>query len=68
MKPVEAVLEALEIIDRQDTARASQAYALTGGAITSHVGGARGGSGAGGSPVGDLRWRARPDISPGRRP
>ncbi|MEW2028920.1 radical SAM protein [Streptomyces roseifaciens] len=39
VKPVEEVLEALEIIDRYDTARASQAYTLTGGAITSKVAG-----------------------------
>lgn len=39
VKPVEEVLEALELIDRHDTGRASQAYTLTGGAITSQVGG-----------------------------
>ncbi|MBW1604274.1 radical SAM protein [Streptomyces sp. JJ66] len=39
VKPVEEVLEALDIIDKHDTARASTAYTLTGGSITSHVGG-----------------------------
>ncbi|MBB5937291.1 radical SAM protein [Streptomyces zagrosensis] len=39
VKPVEEVLEALEIIDRYDTTHASQAYTLTGGSITSHIGG-----------------------------
>lgn len=39
VKPVDEVLEALEIIDRHDTARASTAYTLTGGAVTSRVGG-----------------------------
>ncbi|GAB3960190.1 hypothetical protein GCM10027614_81400 [Micromonospora vulcania] len=39
VKPVDEVLEALEIIDRHDTDRASRAYTLTGGSITSHVGG-----------------------------
>ncbi|EFL28576.1 radical SAM family Fe-S protein [Streptomyces himastatinicus ATCC 53653] len=39
VKPVEEVLEALEIIDRHDTAGASKAYTLTGGSITSQVGG-----------------------------
>ncbi|MFJ8580983.1 radical SAM protein [Micromonospora sp. NPDC093277] len=37
VKPVDEVLEALAIIDRYDTARASQAYTLTGGSITSKV-------------------------------
>ncbi|MDI3343229.1 radical SAM protein [Streptomyces albidoflavus] len=37
VKPVEEVLEALEIIDKYDTARASTAYTLTGGSITSQV-------------------------------
>jgi hypothetical protein len=39
VKPVDEVLEALEIIDRYDTARASQAYTLTGGSVTSKVDG-----------------------------
>lgn len=39
VKPVDEVLEALEIIDRHDTARTSTAYTLTGGAITSKVAG-----------------------------
>jgi len=39
VKPVEEVLEAMEIIDRYDTAGASQAYTLTGGSITSKVDG-----------------------------
>ncbi|GAA2466415.1 radical SAM protein [Winogradskya humida] len=39
VKPVDEILEALEIIDKYDTAKASQAYTLTGGSITSHVGG-----------------------------
>ncbi|MDP5315894.1 MULTISPECIES: radical SAM protein [Streptomyces] len=39
VKPVEEVLEALAIIDRYDTAKTSTAYTLTGGAITSHIGG-----------------------------
>ncbi|WP_330463768.1 radical SAM protein [Micromonospora zamorensis] len=39
VKPVDEVLEALEIIDRYDTDRASQAYTLTGGSITSQVDG-----------------------------
>ncbi|WP_371095789.1 radical SAM protein [Streptomyces sanglieri] len=39
VKPVEEVLEALEIIDRHDVAGTSTAYTLTGGAITSRVGG-----------------------------
>ncbi|MFJ3705214.1 MULTISPECIES: radical SAM protein [Streptomyces] len=37
VKDVEEVLEALEIIDRHDTARTTTAYTLTGGAITSHI-------------------------------
>ena len=44
VKPVEDVLEALALIDRYDTAKASQAYTLTGGSVTSTVDGlARGG-------------------------
>jgi hypothetical protein len=39
VKPVEDVLEALAIVDRHDTARASQAYTLTGGSVTSTVDG-----------------------------
>lgn len=39
VKPVEDVLEALAIIDKYDTARASQAYTLTGGSVTSKVDG-----------------------------
>ncbi|MQY13723.1 hypothetical protein SRB5_38740 [Streptomyces sp. RB5] len=39
VKPSDEILEALQIIDRYDTARTSTAYTLTGGAITSHVGG-----------------------------
>jgi hypothetical protein len=39
VKPVEDVLEALELIDRYDTAGASKAYTLTGGSITSTVDG-----------------------------
>jgi hypothetical protein len=39
VKPVDEVLEALAIIDRYDTARASQAYTLTGGSVTSKVDG-----------------------------
>ncbi len=41
VKPVEEVLEALEIIDRFDTAGASHAYTLTGGSVTSQVDGLR---------------------------
>ena len=41
VKPVEDVLEALELIDRYDTAKASQAYTLTGGSVTSTVDGLR---------------------------
>jgi len=37
VKPVEDVLEALELIDRYDTAKASHAYTLTGGSVTSTV-------------------------------
>jgi hypothetical protein len=37
VKPVEEVLEALEIINRYDTARTSTAYTLTGGSVTSKV-------------------------------
>jgi len=39
VKPVEDVLEALELIDRYDTQRASRAYTLTGGSVTSTVDG-----------------------------
>ncbi len=39
VKDVEEVLEALEIIDRYDTQKASTAYTLTGGAITKTVAG-----------------------------
>jgi hypothetical protein len=39
IKPVEDVLAALELIDRYDTERASQAYTLTGGSVTSTVDG-----------------------------
>jgi hypothetical protein len=39
VKPVEDVLEALEIIDRHDTGRTSKAYTLTGGSVTSTVDG-----------------------------
>ncbi|MET7750781.1 radical SAM protein [Micromonospora sp. NPDC005367] len=39
VKPVDEVLEALAIIDKYDTARASKAYTLTGGSITSKVDG-----------------------------
>jgi hypothetical protein len=39
VKPVEDVLEALTLIDRYDTAKASHAYTLTGGSITSTVDG-----------------------------
>jgi hypothetical protein len=37
IKPVEDVLEALAIIDEHDTERASHAYTLTGGSVTSRV-------------------------------
>ncbi len=39
IKPVEDVLEALAIIDEHDGARASHAYTLTGGSVTSRVDG-----------------------------
>jgi hypothetical protein len=39
VKPVDEVLEALAIIDKYDTAKASHAYTLTGGSITSKVDG-----------------------------
>lgn len=39
VKPVDEVLEAMEIIDRYDTAGASRAYTLTGGSVTSKVDG-----------------------------
>src|SRR6266508_4131102 len=39
IKPVGDVLEALALIDRYDTAKASKAYTLTGGSVTSTVGG-----------------------------
>lgn len=39
IKPVEEVLEALEIIDRYDAAGTSHAYTLTGGSVTSTVDG-----------------------------
>src|SRR5215218_6183739 len=39
VKPVEDVLEALAIIDEFDTAKASKAYTLTGGSVTSRVDG-----------------------------
>jgi hypothetical protein len=39
VKPVDDVLEALELIDRYDTAKASTAYTLTGGSVTSTVDG-----------------------------
>jgi len=39
VKPVEDVLEALAIIDRYDVAKASKAYTLTGGSVTSKVDG-----------------------------
>jgi hypothetical protein len=39
VKPVDEVLEAMEIINRYDTAGASHAYTLTGGSITSKVDG-----------------------------
>jgi hypothetical protein len=41
VKPVEDVLEALELIDCYDAERLSQAYTLTGGSITSTVDGLR---------------------------
>ncbi|XVV15729.1 radical SAM protein [Actinoplanes sp. CA-131856] len=39
VKPVEEVLEALEIINKYDTAQTSTAYTLTGGSITRQVAG-----------------------------
>ena len=39
VKPVADVLEALTLIDRYDTSKASRAYTLTGGSITSTVDG-----------------------------
>jgi hypothetical protein len=39
VKPVDEVLEAMEIIDRYDSVGASKAYTLTGGSITSKVDG-----------------------------
>jgi hypothetical protein len=39
IKPVEDVLEALTLIDEYDTAKASHAYTLTGGSVTSKVDG-----------------------------
>ncbi|MDI3423740.1 radical SAM protein [Streptomyces luteolus] len=39
VKPSDEILEALEIIDKYDTAKTSTAYTLTGGSITSKVGG-----------------------------
>ncbi|WP_419996344.1 radical SAM protein [Streptomyces boninensis] len=39
VKPSDEILEALQIIDQYDTAKTSTAYTLTGGAITSKVGG-----------------------------
>lgn len=39
VKPIDEVLEALEIIDRYDVLRSSHAYTLTGGSITSRVDG-----------------------------
>jgi hypothetical protein len=39
VKPVADVLEALELIDRYDTAKVSAAYTLTGGSVTSTVDG-----------------------------
>lgn len=41
VKPVDEVLEALEIIDRYDTSGAAHAYTLTGGSVTSTVEGLR---------------------------
>src|SRR5690606_20900401 len=41
VKPVDEVLEALEIIDRHDTTGTSHAYTLTGGSVTSQVDGLR---------------------------
>jgi hypothetical protein len=39
VKPVDEILEALAIIDKYDTGKTSTAYTLTGGSVTSHVGG-----------------------------
>ncbi|MFF5076238.1 radical SAM protein [Actinoplanes sp. NPDC000266] len=39
VKPVEEILEALEIINKYDTAQTSTAYTLTGGSITRQVAG-----------------------------
>jgi hypothetical protein len=39
VKPVDDVLEALALINRYDTAKASKAYTLTGGSVTSKVDG-----------------------------
>ncbi|HEV2590804.1 MAG TPA: radical SAM protein [Gaiellaceae bacterium] len=39
VKPVDDVLEALALIDKYDTAKASKAYTLTGGSVTSQVDG-----------------------------
>jgi hypothetical protein len=39
VKPVDDILEALELIDRYDVDRASHAYTLTGGSVTSRVDG-----------------------------
>ena len=39
VKPVDDILEALALIDRYDTQRASAAYTLTGGSVTSSVDG-----------------------------
>ncbi|WP_436530694.1 radical SAM protein [Actinoplanes sp. HUAS TT8] len=39
VKPIDEVLEALAIIDKYDTLKTSTAYTLTGGSITSQVGG-----------------------------
>ncbi|HIW63425.1 MAG TPA: hypothetical protein H9881_13280 [Candidatus Stackebrandtia excrementipullorum] len=39
VKPVDEILEAMEIIDRYDTTGASRAYTLTGGSVTSKVDG-----------------------------
>jgi hypothetical protein len=39
VKPVDEILEALAIIDKYDTEKTSTAYTLTGGSVTSHVGG-----------------------------
>jgi hypothetical protein len=39
VKPVQEVLEALDIIDRHDTLGTSKAYTLTGGSVTSKVDG-----------------------------